>query len=555
VVSLQRAIPLLLLVLAYRSSWGHGFVSDAKFLIQHNSNLEHWGQLWENLSHDYFWSSAEIHIPYWRPVTKAGWLAVACLFGKSAAAFHAYLLAWFAIGVVGVDVLARRLGASGWWSCFAATLYVLHPVAIEPASLIMATSDVICASAGLWTLIAGLRWLRGGSWAWAAAHVAMLALALGSKEVGILLPPLLTLWVLLEARNPHGTSMQVWRLAPAWVLTLVYLILRALVLGDGKETSLTFDPLRIFVGIGSYFWALIPFRIDAGLRSLSVAEALSVPVLLKSAVVWVVIAGFSATFWFRRAATPLVLLAWCVASCLIVLLPDDLNVPGASGKVALALRWALQAAAASSILFAMGLQFVARKEPKYLSKTVAAMTGLWAMASVSAASVTHAPYRDAHTMVEHEEWLFEATPEAYRTADDLCRHHDRVVIRWLSVKRYAEALRVAETIPAGCTWDRDRKFNLFSLLMAHGEFERAEPLLFDLLQDSAEDRRSDGELLLLGTRLMIEKGDLDAADAMLLEARKHGIDERHANVLQEILTGRRVELSERPDGVEPTAEP
>lgn len=227
---LQRALPLLLLALAYRSSWGHGFVSDAKFLIQHNTHLEHWGQLWANLSHDYFWSSAEIHIPYWRPVTKAAWLALVCLFGKSASAFHAYLLAWFAIGVVGVDVLARRVGASGWWSCFAATLYALHPVAVEPASLIMATSDVVCASAGLWTLITGLRWLAGGSWVWAVAHLAALALALGSKEVGVILPALMTLWAVLEARNPTQRPLRLWRLAPAWLLTLVYLMLRALVL-------------------------------------------------------------------------------------------------------------------------------------------------------------------------------------------------------------------------------------------------------------------------------------------------------------------------------------
>jgi len=65
--------PALVLV-AYRSVSQNGFVGDADFLIAENHYIQDLAYLWENLRHDYFWSSSGAHIPYWRPITKASWV-------------------------------------------------------------------------------------------------------------------------------------------------------------------------------------------------------------------------------------------------------------------------------------------------------------------------------------------------------------------------------------------------------------------------------------------------------------------------------------------------
>src|SRR4051794_14046647 len=123
----RAALPSALLVtaLAYAGSLGYGFVADARFLIQDNRYLDSWTWLRDTLTHDYFWSSSGATIPYWRPLTKLGWLVEARLWGRSAAAFHAVQVAWLLLAVAGVYALARQLGVGRRWAWAAALLFGL----------------------------------------------------------------------------------------------------------------------------------------------------------------------------------------------------------------------------------------------------------------------------------------------------------------------------------------------------------------------------------------------------------------------------------------------
>jgi hypothetical protein len=414
--------------LAYRASWAHGFLGDGKFLIRDNLFLDQWRYAWGNLSHDYFWSSSGNAIPYWRPLTKLGWLLHAQLLGKEALGFHLVLLGWFALGVVGVQRLARDFGLPAAWSGAAALLYGLHPAAVEAASVVMASSDVICATAVTWALVTGRRWLLGGRWPWGAAHAAFALLALGSKELGVLVAPLLTLWVVLEWwLAPGERPLRAARLPLAWVLVAIYAVLRAAALGESGASGLAPDPLRIFLGLGVYLQGLVPFRLDSGVHSISRAEALSPSTWVLAGAAWLALAVSAWGLMRRRAVAPLLLLAWAVGSLLPVLLVEQLHVPGVAGKFALSDRWLLQAAAASSIFWAMGLAQCARRPAGALAGVVACSA--WVLASVALAGESHGFYRDDLAYLEREERGYAATPEAFRTEQDHCRHHDRRAVR------------------------------------------------------------------------------------------------------------------------------
>jgi hypothetical protein len=538
VALLRWALPVLLIALAYRASWHHGFLGDAAFLVRDNRFLTEGGHLWANLRHDYFWSSVEgMAIPYWRPGTKLAWLALARVFGSaSALPFHLYALAVFALGAVGLQFLARQLGAGRGWACAAAVLYALHPAAVEPVSLIMATSDVVCASAAIWALATGMRWVRGGRWPWALAHGLALVVAFGSKETSVVLPPLLVAWMASAwlLRSESLDRRRALALAGgAGCLLAAYLALRAAALDGMPAPLLEVDPLRIFIGLGVYLRGLIPLRLATGVRSLSFEEARHGLALLLSAATWLALGAGVALALRQRAAGALTLLAWAVASCALVLLPVHMNVPGVEGKIPLADRWMLQAAAATSVLAALGMQRAAAQ--RHLGAVCWAATAAWALVTVGLAGRTHADYRDDLAFMAREERIYAATPEAFRTVQDRCRHHDRRLVARLVAGDLKGARGAVEAFPPSCVWTRERAVNQLSLLVALGDYGAALPVAEELLARADGDRRADGAVMLLGARVMIAHGRPAEAAALLDRAAATGVDARDLASLHALL--------------------
>jgi hypothetical protein len=104
---------------AYRGVGRDGFLGDARFLIAENRYLQDLSYLWENLRHDFFWSSLGANIPYWRLLTKACWLLEVQLFGVERASGYAWVHSdgscW---RYSGCSALARASAsrAAGRWS-------------------------------------------------------------------------------------------------------------------------------------------------------------------------------------------------------------------------------------------------------------------------------------------------------------------------------------------------------------------------------------------------------------------------------------------------------
>lgn len=511
-------LPILAIALAWLDSRHYGLLADARFLIEDNAWLP---DLWGNLIHDYFWSSSGNSIPYWRPLTKGSWSLESRLFGTWGGGFHLVQVAWHLLGVAGLMLLARRLGATGRWAALAGVLYGLHPALIEPTCLVMARSDVVAATATIWALASWHAWSTGERRRlWAAVHVASLLIALGSKEAGVIIAPLVTLWAVLLGHWRPQQRRVLLRVAPAWALALIYLLVRRQVLAHFDAPALGLDPHRVFVSAGTYLAGALPLRLDSGVHSLSAAEARAPLTLALSAAAW--LTALALAVWAARTRwwAALILLAWAAAALAPVLLVADLNVPGVEGKLPLADRWMTQAVAAVAVLAALLASRIPRPA---VSLGLQGVCVLWAVVMLATASDTHGYYETDMTLVELEERAYLDTPPEWRTPQDDCRALDRKVVRAVAAEDPHEVLAQTDTLLADCGPTTERRLNQLSALIRLRDFHRARDVGKRLLAEHTGDTRLLPAARFLYGRALLRTGDAAAARQALLEARAGGL--------------------------------
>jgi hypothetical protein len=517
-------LPPLVVGLTYAGSARFEFVADARFLILENRYMDGVGQLWANLTHDYFWSSSGNFIAYWRPLTKASWLFEAQSFGTWAGGFHLVQVAWQLAGVAGVVALARRLGSAPLWASFAGLVYGLHPAVAEPTCLIMARSDVVAATGSVWSVVAWLAFRETKRAAWGVAHAVLLLVAFGSKEASIFLLPLLVAW----AATDRGWGARRWQplsLAPVGVVAAAYLVGRQLVLGDAARPRVGLDPLRVLVGGGRYLFALLPLSPTTGVHNVSLAEAWSRGSLLAAAALWLVALGVLAWAAQKHDVAACGLLFWIGAALAPVLLVEQLAVPNVAGKLPLADRWLLPSLPAFSVLVALMLE---RARRPLLRTTIVGACGVWVVAAFLIAPTAHARYRDEGALLALEEEQYVETPEEFRTAEDRCRHEERGVVAALQQRAFEEAYRRSKALPAECLSRDETRFNLLSALVETGRMTEARPVVEGLLARPPHDSRNLAPLSVLAGRTLLSTGDPARAERLLLEARRRG--DRGCNV-------------------------
>jgi len=505
----RLALPAALLAVAaaYLGTLRFGFVADAGFLIADNRLLDSWAHLGETLVRDYFWSSSGASIPYWRPFTKLSWLVEARLFGRGPEPFHAVQLAWLLVAVAGVAELARRLGATREWAAAAALAFGLHPALVEPGCLLMARSDVVVLAAILWSAIGWRAW-RDGSPRWAALHVVALAVALGSKEIAVVVPLALAVWALADGKRRFAT------LAPSFALVAIYWIVRARLVPPPRLEP---DALRLFASVGAYGAASIPFRLASGLHNLSLAEAHAPSTLAIAAAVWLALAGGASFALRKRNAPALFLLALGLGTLLPVVVGPAPSVPGAIGKFAIADRWAIGAAACASI----GLGLVAARVSPGVQKLIGALLALWAIAALVIAPGRHADYASDESLLALEEQEFRDTPPAWRTQEDLCRARERSIAQAIAAHDDGRALAAIQA-PSNCPDDDGTRFNLFSILMRQRRFAEARAIGEPLWAHFTLDRRWHGPLAALLGTARLNGGDFAGAEPLLHAALDEG---------------------------------
>jgi hypothetical protein len=531
-------VPVLAAAFAFAGSLEHDLVHDARFLITENRYMDGWRHLWGNLTHDYFWSSVGNEIPYWRPVTKGSWLVEAQLFGRAPVAFHAVQLLWHLIAVAGAVALGRRLGLGALAAAAAGLLFGLHPVAVEPICQVMARSDVVAAAAGVWALVAWLAWQEQGRRAALAGHLLALGLALGSKEVSVMLAPILGLWALLRSREGSAP----WRLrvvgalravAPAAILTALYLVGRAIVLRHTAfaTPSVSLDPLRWFVAGGTYLAGLLPRLGTSGLRSLSQAEALAPSTLLAATAAWLLVGGLVVTAWRRRATGLLALLAWLLGTLAPVLLSPALFVPGVTGKWPLADRWALQPAGAAALLFALlvdrGLRALdARRAGGGAARGATVAVGValaaWGALALRANRAEAALHKDERALLDLEDRRFHETPAVWRTQQDLCRFEERALARLVASAEAGPAFARLAQVPAACLDEPGFDVMHLALFVQQGRFTEAAPVAERVLARPGLESRHAPQVNYLVGRVRLETGRSTDAEAHLREAERLG---------------------------------
>lgn len=478
---------------AYATNWNFGFLGDARFLLEHNAYMRDPGTLWGQLTHDYFWSSSGNTIPYWRPATKALWLLETWLFGGTASAYHAVSVCWHLGGVAASMALARALGCRNAAVFAAGLLYGLAPVAVEPVSLLMARSDVVAATSSCVAVWAWRVWsepqdpahARRTRTGWATLHIAATVVALASKETSVILAPLLLLWAGLRTRfTPRAVGL--WRTAlPTVALAGLMLALRTLVLADVPGPKMETDAVRVFAGGGRYLLAIAPLQLASGLRNTGYEEATQhMPMVVGSGIAWTVAIAATIVAWRKRDADALGLLLWIAGSLAPVLLVEQLNVPNVEGKFALADRWALQAALASSVLFAYAWPKFA---PQKLARPAFAAVTLWALLALVASGVSHGYYATELTLLDREDADFETVPGAFVSDEDRCRALDRSIVRDLAHQRYQKVL--ADTASTDCPAEILRQFNRLAALAKLKRWSEAEQLADQILAVPSADTR------------------------------------------------------------------
>lgn len=556
VLTAAYVIPLLAAAVAFAGSLEHDLVHDARFLITENRFMDGWRYLWGNLTHDYFWSSVGNAIPYWRPVTKGSWLVEAQLFDRAPAAFHAVQLLWHLITVSGVIALGRRLGLGALGAAVGGLLFGLHPVAVEPVCQVMARSDVVAAGAGVWALVAWLAWRETGRRGALAGHLLALALALGSKEVSVMLAPILGLWALLLPRESAGP----WRLrvvgalravAPAVGLTALYLVGRAIVLRHTPFATppVSFEPVRWFVAGGAYLEGLLPRLGTSGIRSLSQAEAHAPATLVGVTVAWSVVLGLAVAAWRLRAMSLLALLAWLFGALAPVLLSPALFVPGVVGKWPLADRWALQPAAAAALVLALlldrglralrGFKGTARSSETARpggttrlsgttspGRTATVAVGLacaaWGGLALGAVRAEATLHRHERSLLDLEDRRFVQTPAAWRTQEDVCRFEERALARLVASPEIESAFARLAQVPPACLAEPGFDVMRLALLVQQGRFAEAVAVADRVLARPGLESRHAPQVNYLAGRVRLETGRIADAEAHLREAERLG---------------------------------
>ena len=279
------------------------------------------------------------------------------------------------------------------------------------------------------------------------------------------------------------------------------------------------DPLRIFVGVGVYGWALLPLRIATGVRNLSLAEARAASTLVSAALVWVGLAGGLTLALRRGSAAAIGLLTLALASLLPVLVGPTPSVPGIAGKLAFADRWLVTAAAAASV----GLVLAAARLPVRARRLVGGVLGAWCLASLAIAPIAHAYYRSDATLLDREDQAYDETPARFRTLEDRCRFQERQLARAATRGDADGALALVRAAPAECPPDPMARFNLASVLAQRGRFAEARPLADRLLASYGLPPRYHAPLLYLAGLTALRTGSAARAEELLTAALGEGL--------------------------------
>lgn len=204
---------------------------------------------------------------YYRPLAIVSFMLDAQRAGDDPRAYHLTNVVLHASVSVLLMLLATTWGALPHAALAAALVFAAHPINVQAVAWIAGRNELLLAVFGLISLIA---WSRGDEAprpraAWIAAHAVAFALALFSKETGILFPVMAVLHQRV-ARQRRVSRTQWVGLGVDGIIALVWLWLRAEALAGTPVTARTeimrialMNSPQLLVQVGKL---LVPVRLN-----------------------------------------------------------------------------------------------------------------------------------------------------------------------------------------------------------------------------------------------------------------------------------------------------
>ena len=222
------AVAVVLALVVYLPSLSNGFALDDTGDIVENTTVHGLANTGEILTSPYRGRVPPGRSPY-RPVTSLTYALNWSMGSGSPVPFHAFNVALHGANTALVTILLTTLGATPLLALLGAAVFAVHPVHVEAVANSVGRGDALMA---LFVLLGALAYLRRSRSEWARVGLVSLAyaMALASKENGVVLPALLVVLSLLFPRRA-GRATQLPVFAALAGVLVVYLAVRYQVLG------------------------------------------------------------------------------------------------------------------------------------------------------------------------------------------------------------------------------------------------------------------------------------------------------------------------------------
>ena len=249
--------------LLYSPTLRFQFVYDDVQQIVENPNIQSWKYLPDYFTKHLWSQDGSYQVRFYRPFFLL-WLRMNhALFGLKASYWHlttvgAHLLATLLVYSLVLVLLRNWVPAA-----FSALFFGLHPIHVEVAAWISASSEALLAAALVGSLACYAKSQEKKDWRWLAGSMVFYAVGLLFKETAMVFPAVLFIfaWLWLDPRTGRTwvarTRAALLRTTPFVILTVVYLgvrwaVLKSIVTASApmglKTLILTLPSLLFFYG-------------------------------------------------------------------------------------------------------------------------------------------------------------------------------------------------------------------------------------------------------------------------------------------------------------------
>lgn len=236
----------LLTFVLYIGTLSFQYVWDDNAQIVNNPLIRTWKDVPRAFVSDLWFHSTRDQV-YYRPLFTTWSTLNYSLFRLNPWGWHLGAVIVHILAVLGVFLLARRLGLDYWTAALSALIFAVHPVHVESVAWISAVSDSMVTfffALSFVTFIKSRKQDQAHWLAWRIGSLLLLACAVLTKEMGLTLCALVAIYVWLFPQSQEHSRFQVFRQGiivslPYGAVTFAYLLLRRFAL---HQVTGTFDP-------------------------------------------------------------------------------------------------------------------------------------------------------------------------------------------------------------------------------------------------------------------------------------------------------------------------